>query len=380
MALSVPILRGAVEVSEVLVLGGGLAGASSALRLARAGIPVQVLEREAGPHHKVCGEFLSVEAQADLRAAGFDPLLLGAIPVDRVRVVSRGKTVEAPLPFTALGVSRRSLDEALLHAAERAGATVRRGVKVLEVHRGAVSTSLGPLTAQTILLASGKHDVRGARRRLISKVEGQDYVGFKMHWRMTPRQAAEIGTAVELVLFDGGYIGLQRIAERVLNLCVMVRRDRLARGGGAWEDLLATMMRQDHVARRLDEAEALFNRPLSITRLPYGHVHQSSVDDDPGLFRLGDQAALTAPLTGDGMAIALRSATLASACIEAGADPQDYAHRLRAEVAPQVSRAMLLHRATQMPSLMHAAFAVLGLWPGLLSKVAKDTRLAVRTP
>lgn len=378
MALPVPILRGAVEVSEVLVLGGGLAGAASALGLARAGIPVQVLEREAGPHHKVCGEFLSVEAQSDLRAIGFDPRLPGAVPVDRVRIVSGGKTVEAPLPFTALGVSRQSLDEALLDAAEQAGATVRRGVKVLEVHRGAVSTSLGPLTAQTILLASGKHDIRGARRPL-TRTDGQDYVGFKMHWRMMPRQAGEIGSAVELVLFDGGYIGLQRVAERVLNLCVMVRRDRLARGGGAWEDLLGTMMRQEHIARRLDEAEALFKRPLSITRLPYGHIHQSSANDDPGLFRLGDQAALTAPLTGDGMAIALRSAALASACIEAGARPQDYARRLRNAVAPQVRRAMLLHRATQMPLLMNAAFAVLGMWPGLLRKLAIDTRLAVRT-
>lgn len=378
MALPVPILRGAVEVSEVLVLGGGLAGAASALGLARAGIPVQVLEREAGPHHKVCGEFLSVEAQSDLRAIGFDPRLPGAVPVDRVRIVSGGKTVEAPLPFTALGVSRQSLDEALLDAAEQAGATVRRGVKVLEVHRGAVSTSLGPLTAQTILLASGKHDIRGARRPL-TRTDGQDYVGFKMHWRMMPRQAGEIGSAVELVLFDGGYIGLQRVAERVLNLCVMVRRDRLARGGGAWEDLLGTMMRQEHIARRLDEAEALFKRPLSITRLPYGHIHQSSANDDPELFRLGDQAALTAPLTGDGMAIALRSAALASACIEAGARPQDYARRLRNAVAPQVRRAMLLHRATQMPLLMNAAFAVLGMWPGLLRKLAIDTRLAVRT-
>lgn len=364
--------------SEVLVLGGGLAGAASALGLARAGIPVQVLEREAGPHHKVCGEFLSVEAQSDLRAIGFDPRLPGAVPVDRVRIVSGGKTVEAPLPFTALGVSRQSLDEALLDAAEQAGATVRRGVKVLEVHRGAVSTSLGPLTAQTILLASGKHDIRGARRPL-TRTDGQDYVGFKMHWRMMPRQAGEIGSAVELVLFDGGYIGLQRVAERVLNLCVMVRRDRLARGGGAWEDLLGTMMRQEHIARRLDEAEALFKRPLSITRLPYGHIHQSSANDDPELFRLGDQAALTAPLTGDGMAIALRSAALASACIEAGARPQDYARRLRNAVAPQVRRAMLLHRATQMPLLMNAAFAVLGMWPGLLRKLAIDTRLAVRT-
>ena len=222
------------------------------------------------------------------------------------------------------------------------------------------------------------NEVRGARRPLTGQVDGQDYVGFKMHWRMSSNQAAQIGTAVELVLFDGGYVGLQRVAERVLNLCVMIRRNHLTHGGGAWQDLLGTMMREDHVARRLDGAQALFDRPLSISRLPYGHIHQPSADGETGLFRLGDQAALTAPLTGDGMAIALRSAALASACIEEGIGQQDYTRRLREAVAPQVRRAMLLHRATHTPSLVHAALAVLGLWPGLLRKLADGTRLPAR--
>src|SRR3546814_6034100 len=78
VAVSVPLLRRAGEVvSEVLVLGGGLAGASAALELAQARIPVRLLERETGPRHKVCGEFLSVEAQRDLQRLGLDPAALG---------------------------------------------------------------------------------------------------------------------------------------------------------------------------------------------------------------------------------------------------------------------------------------------------------------
>lgn len=354
------------------MLGGGLAGGSAALRLARAGLPVQLFEREAGPHDKVCGEFLSIEAQADLQAMGVDPTGLGAISIDRVRVIGRGRTVEAPLPFTALGLSRRMLDEALLEAAQRAGAEIHRGVKVTEVRRDAVSTGIGTVRAATILLASGKHDVRGAPRPATHIQD--DHAGFKMHWRITARQDAEIGSAVELALFDGGYAGLQRVADRVLNLCVIVRRERLSRGAGPWPDLLSSLMQLDHASRRLTDAEPLFSRPLTIARLPYGYIHSPS-PEEAGLFRLGDQAALTAPLTGDGMAIALRSAALAATSVEAGCPAQDYTRRLRSVVSSQVRRAMLLHRAAGVPALTRASLSVLGLCPSLLGRIAAATRL-----
>jgi flavin-dependent dehydrogenase len=45
-------------VSETLIVGGGLAGGAAATLLARGGERVTLFEREAGPHDKVCGEFL----------------------------------------------------------------------------------------------------------------------------------------------------------------------------------------------------------------------------------------------------------------------------------------------------------------------------------
>lgn len=359
-------------VGDVLVLGGGLAGASAALQLARAGWPVQLIERTEGAHHKVCGEFLSVEAQGDLRRIGLEPMELGAVPVDRVRIVRGRRKIECPLPFTALGVSRSSLDEALIERACKSGAEVRRGVKVLEVSSGEVNTSAGAITGRAIVLASGKHDVRGLPRQL--QEGAADYVGFKMHWAIPAKADAAIGNAVELVSFAGGYVGLQRVAPRVMNLCAIIRRDVLENGGGVWQNLLREFSRDEHLACRLDGAQPLFERPLTIARLPYGFVHQPD-KDMPGLFRVGDQAALTAPLTGDGMAIALRSAALASGCMIAGGSPQEYSRKLRDAVVPQVHRAMLLHKAANSPSLLQVSMAVLGLRPNLLGKLAAMTRL-----
>ena len=74
---------------RLLVVGGGIAGAALAIPLAEAGWRVTLVEREAGPHDKVCGEFLSREARLYLRALGIDPATLGAVPIQRVRVAGR---------------------------------------------------------------------------------------------------------------------------------------------------------------------------------------------------------------------------------------------------------------------------------------------------
>ena len=76
-----------------LVIGGGLAGSMLAMRLAAAGRSVTVLEKERSAHHKVCGEFLSPEAQQYLRQAGVDPLHMGAASIRFVRLSAKQKTI-----------------------------------------------------------------------------------------------------------------------------------------------------------------------------------------------------------------------------------------------------------------------------------------------
>ena len=106
-----------------MIVGGGLAGASAACRLAREGRRVALLEREAGPAHKVCGEFLSGEALVELAGLGVDAAALGAAPITGMRMVHRGRMAECRLPFPAAGLSRYVLDEALLQRAAALGPT-----------------------------------------------------------------------------------------------------------------------------------------------------------------------------------------------------------------------------------------------------------------
>ncbi len=359
-----------------MIAGGALAGASAACRLARAGRPVILLERERAPVHKVCGEFLSGEALADLADLGIDVHSLGASPISALRLIHRGRVAETQLPFAAAGLSRRVLDEALLQRAVMCGAEVRRGVRVRSVEPGRVQTDGGVISAETVLLATGKSDLRGMLRAVSAPSER--LIGFKLHLRLTPVQQKALTGYVEIVLFRRGYAGLQMVEDGTANLCLLVDRSRYEADGQDWMGLLASLKREDpHLAGRLEGAEPCWDRPLSVSRVPYGFVHRGP--NLEGIYRLGDQAAVIPSFCGDGMAIALHSAALAAAAVLAGQGSDAYHRMMRRDAGPPVRLAFALYRLTRSPVIRALTVEALRLWPAPLRAVARQTRVARRS-
>lgn len=359
---------------EVLVVGGGLAGACAAIALARGGRRVTLFEREAAPAHKVCGEFLSAEALRSLARLGVSPEALGAVRIDTVRVASRSHTFAAPLPFEALSLTRCALDEALLCAAADAGVRVLRGCNVegadRESDRWRLRLRGGSASAKDVFLANGKHDLRGHARP--AGVQG-DLVAFKMYWRLAPAQRNGLDRGVELLLFRGGYAGLQPVEGGLANLCCVIRKPALRELGGRWENVLAHMRDEcPHLSQRLRDAVAVLDRPLAVSPIPYGYVRRST---EPGLWALGDQAAVIPSFTGDGMSVALHSGWLAARMLLANRSSAEYQSTLHHHVGQQVQRATLLSRAMVSRAGQTASAMLLRAWPGALSAIAKGTRL-----
>ena len=365
--------------SRILVAGGGLAGAAAATRLAQAGREVTLIERAASPVDKVCGEFLSAEAQAYLRQLGFDAGQLGGDRITHLRLVRGNQVITTKLPFEAIGLTRRTLDEALLEHAGKAGVTVRRGYGIRHISAApeiAVQVEeLGVLRPKTLLLATGKHEARGAARRC----RPSSLVGFKTYFRLAPAQHRALAGHVELLLFPGGYAGLQLVEGQKANFCVLVEADLLRRVGGKWPNLLEHLqVANPHLATRLSGAEALLAAPLSIAGVPYGFIHQSAADDPAGLFRLGDQAAVIQSFTGDGMAIALHSAARAAQSVLDGGRAADYHRRLAGDVSGQIRRAAALHFLLSSPYLAPSIFRGAKTFPKLLALSAALTRVPER--
>jgi len=361
---------------ENLVIGGGPAGSMLALRLAGSGRKVMLLEKEREPHHKVCGEFLSAEAVEYLRRVGIEPLVLGAKTIHRIRLHSSQRPLEAELPFTALSVSRRIMDEALLERAESAGCVVRRGafVEKLQRHAGGWTATLRggrSLEAKTVFLATGKHDLNDWQRGSGSQ---SDLVGFKMHWRLDSAQTESLRDRMELYLFHGGYGGLSLVEDDTANLCFVLRRARLRKLGG-WPQVL-NAIRSDvpAIEERLHSGTSCWVKPLAISPIPYGHMGGPA----KGLWRIGDQAAVIPSFTGDGMSIALHSAELAAEMYLEDRSPDHYLQCLTNQLRQGMWIATALSRVMVTSAGRMIAPVALALRPGAMSWIAKKTRIPCR--
>jgi len=361
---------------EVLIIGGGVAGCAAAIGLARNGVRVRLIERETEPRHKVCGEFLSGEALEDLHALGINVASLGAVQIEYVRLAAARRAAEAPLPFPAASLTRKTLDTALLAEAVAAGVHVEQGYRVQSLcHsedglREATLHDGSSRKAPTVFLATGKHDVHGHAR----PKDPHQWVAFKMYFRLNADQTSQLADASELMLYPGGYGGIQPVEGDIANLCCVVQQRYLSSTGNRWENFLRRMQQDcPHLAMRLKDAVPLLEKPIAITHIPYGYIRPFT---EEGLYCIGDQAAVIPSFTGDGISIALHTARCAVAAYLAAVPAPAFQARLRSDLLFQ----MRLAEAATIGLNNSFARAVLPfclkVWPGVMRITASLTRVA----
>jgi flavin-dependent dehydrogenase len=358
---------------ETIVVGGGPAGAATAGGLAALGRDVMVIERAGGPHHKVCGEFISTETRTYLQRFGIDLPRLGAVPIEEVALYGPSQKTAAALPFQAMSLSRYRLDRALLERAQHLGAQIRSNVSV----RSAVPDEAGWLVqcddgaavqCRHLVLATGKVGLRG-----IDDQRDGSMVGLKMHFCPTPELRRALSRRVELFLFDRSYVGLELVEDGIANLCCLLPRDVVAGIGAGWRAL------HDHLAAahpdlaaRLAGADPHWNKALAVVCPAGGHLHEEGA---PAVYRVGDRLAHIPPFTGDGLAIALGSAALAAEHIGAGAPPSAYLAAARRLTGGPVRLASLISGVAASRAGRRVLLGAARLVPGLVEAVARGTRL-----
>ena len=321
---------------DAAIVGAGPAGSSAAIELARGGFSVVVLEKDRFPRDKVCGEFLSPEAMADLSRWGVAARLDGE-HVERIDrgtfFFEHGRSVEFPLPRPAIGVSRRLLDTRLAEEAASSGAQVRFGANVDRIDGSlgdgfAVSGAGGesPVTARVVLAAWGRWTPldRALGRSFAARTRGR-FFGWSRH---DSGDSSHLAGRIHLHFFRGGYGGLSRVEDGLVNFAGVVSENELRRrlgtandGGNGWERFLAALV-DGEPRLRADLA------PLSPTREVLGTPAVFFERHAPafrGILGVGDAAGIRDPFTGDGQATAIRGGVVAARWV---------GRFLRGEIAP----------------------------------------------
>jgi flavin-dependent dehydrogenase len=348
-----------------LIVGGGPAGAAAAITLGRAGAMPVLVERSRGPRDIVCGGFLGWDALAALRRLGLDAAALGARPIHRLRLVSGGRRVEAPLPKAAAGLSRRCLDEAMLDLAEKSGATLRRGRAARAIDGRTVRLDGGEeIEAEAVFIATGKHELRGAGREIGGRPVS---VGLRAAFAPSPATEAALAGTIELHLYEGGYAGLLMQEDGTVNLCLTVTRERMT---GRPEELVQALIdRAPVLGERI--GGTMPGRWDAIAGIPYGWRARETA---PRRYRLGDQAAVIASLAGDGIAIALESGVAAAEAYIAGTRSETWQREFASRAARPVAVAEGLRRMAARSPGRRAMMGLAGL-PGLAPAAARLTRI-----
>jgi flavin-dependent dehydrogenase len=364
-------VRGEDPLTPPLILGAGPAGCAAAIVLARSGARPLLVDRDAEAGDVLCGGFLSWATAERLRGLGIDAEALGAHPVERLLLFGSGRHVEIPLPKRAFGLSRKTLDGALRRQAAEAGAeliveTIRQveGLHVLGRQR--------EWHPESLFLATGKHDVRGVTR---PRPADDPALGIRLRFRPSATLATRLAGTIELHLFDGGYAGVVLQEGGSANLCLAVRKSLLAEAGGNPVDLLSNLAaRHPHFALRLEPGwgGAAIE---TIGAVPYGW---SASATEPGLFRLGDQAAVIPSLAGEGIDIALASGVAAGEAWLTGgsAAAPAFQRRLHESAKEPMRWAGAAWRLAENPAAAQLGLAAARLMPGLIAPLMAATRIA----
>jgi flavin-dependent dehydrogenase len=309
---------------DVLVAGGGPAGAATANLLARLGYAVLLCDAQRFPREKICGEYLPPSVRPALRSLGAEQAIADLHPVGLV-----GMAVVAPGGARILGrfgsahgrglsIRRRDFDMALLDAARRAGALVREATRVEDFAvspSGVVATIRPPdgdavrIAARVLVGADGRNSLVARRRGL--RRGGVRHRRFAIMGHFSgvevPRDHGE------MIVAPYGYCGVNPLPGGLANVCLVVDPARLSLPGRSglerfFDDTIRSI---PATAARLRRARR--HGPLRATGPLSCRVTRAACER---IVLVGDAAGFYDPFTGEGVGSALRGAGFAAEVLD----------------------------------------------------------------
>lgn len=363
---------------DAVITGGGLAGLALCLDLKRRGYAVAVVEKGSYPRQKVCGEYISMESWRYLHelCPALGTLSLPHITNFKLSSLNNSEFT-TPLGLGGFGISRYLLEELLYKEALNKGVFFLLDTKVSSVKMErsdvyTIHTNSQDLTAKLVCNASGRRsnlemNEKGKRK------SGTNYIGVKYHVHLTRDPKL-----IEIHNFSGGYCGISNIEEDKSCLCYIVNAKQLAQNGRSIIEMEKKILFQNkNLEHIFTKAEFLTKEPVTISGINFfikEPLNQNS-------FFLGDAAGSIAPITGNGMSMALRSAFVLADNIDryfsAKQNKQELENQYRRfwkrEFSTRIQLSRYFQKLSEFPLLTRTTIGVFRLFPPLAKGVIRLT-------
>ena len=293
---------------DVIIVGGGLAGLTSAIHLSSRKKRVLLIEKNEYPKHKVCGEYISNEVLPYLNSLGINPINEGAKQITKVHIsTTKSNLIKGELPLGGFGMSRYFLDNLLVKKAHLNGVQILKDT-VDSIHFKKDSFTIttkssGVFQSKITIGAFGKRSSldQKMKRKFIQKKS--PYLAVKIHVKgVFPENL------VALHNFKGGYCGVSKVEDNAINVCYITEYRSFKKHKNITDFQEQVVFKNEHLRKIFKESTPVFEKPLTISQVSF--QTKNPVEDH--IIMCGDTAGMIHPLCGNGMGMAISSAKLAS--------------------------------------------------------------------
>lgn len=364
--------------NEVIIIGGGLAGLTSGIHLSKIGLHVIIIEKNSYPKHKVCGEYISNEVLPylkwlDVNISDLEPTHITKLQFSSVK----GKVVNCELPLGGFGISRYALDEFLYKKAISNGCNfIQETVENIAFNENefTITTSNNTILKTEIVIGA-----YGKRSNIDQKLN-RNFIQQKSPWLAVKAHFSGnfSNTLVGLYNFSGGYCGVSKVEKDKVNICYLADYETFKNYKNI-EDYQDMVVSKNPFLKSIFENHTLlFDKPLTISQISF--EKKKTIENH--ILMIGDTAGLIHPLCGNGMAMAIHSAKIASELIEAYfkneiksriALEQKYCKEWNYNFKKRLSFGRLLSYLLQKPKLAEVLIRFLISFPFLLPLIVKKT-------
>ena len=296
---------------KILILGGGLAGLTAAIHLSKLGHSITVIEKNNYPKHKVCGEYISNEVIDYFKWLDLNAVFEKSHPINQFRLeVDSANYSEVELPLGGFGISRYLLDDLLYQKAKEQGcAFIHESVAdvIFKDELFTITLSSGLQIESQIAVGSF-----GKRSTLDINLQ-RNFIKKKSHWMAVKVHYSGnfSDNLVGLYPFHGGYCGVSKVENNVLNICYIVQTIVFKKFKNIPDFTANILYENSGLKNILLHSNSLFDNPLTISQISFDN--KKAVENH--VLMIGDAAGLIHPLCGNGMAMAIHSAKIASELI-----------------------------------------------------------------